>query len=88
MIDAGITWAGVLAWDDIRSVDYLVTRPEVDPKRIACTGLSVGGFRTNFLAGLDPRIKAACVAGWDFVSLPAAALRVLYCARGMAARSA
>jgi len=64
MIDAGITEAGVLAWDDIRSVDYLVTRPEVDPHRIACTGLSVGGFRTNFLAGLDGRIKAACIAGW------------------------
>ena len=64
MIDAGFTWAGVLVWDDIRSIDYLQTRPEVDPKRIACTGLSVGGFRTNFLAALDPRIKAACVAGW------------------------
>lgn len=64
MIDAGFTWAGVLVWDDIRSIDYLQTRPEVDPKRIACTGLSVGGFRTNFLAGLDPRIKAACIAGW------------------------
>ena len=64
MIDAGITWAGVLAWDDLRSVDYLVTRPEVDPRRIACTGLSVGGFRANFLAGLDPRIKAACIVGW------------------------
>jgi dienelactone hydrolase len=64
MIDAGFTWAGVLAWDDIRSLDYLETRPEVDPKRIACTGLSVGGFRTAFLAALDPRIKAACVAGW------------------------
>lgn len=64
MIDAGFTWAGVLVWDDIRSIDYLQTRPEVDGKRIACTGLSVGGFRTNFLAALDPRIKAACVAGW------------------------
>jgi dienelactone hydrolase len=64
IIDAGFTWAGVLVWDDIRSLDYLETRPEVDPKRFACTGLSVGGFRTNFLAGLDPRIKAACVAGW------------------------
>ena len=62
--DVGITWAGVLCWDDIRTVDYLATRPEVDVKRIACTGLSVGGWRTNFLAGLDPRIKAACIAGW------------------------
>ena len=61
---AGITWAGVLCWDDIRTIDYLATRPEVDINRIACTGLSVGGWRTNFLAGLDPRIKAACIAGW------------------------
>ncbi len=60
----GITWAGVLCWDDIRTIDYLATRPEVDINRIACAGLSVGGWRTNFLAGLDPRIKAACIAGW------------------------
>lgn len=62
--DAGITWGGVLCWDDIRTIDYLALRPEVDKKRIACAGLSVGGWRTNFLAGLDPRIKAACIAGW------------------------
>ena len=61
---AGITWGGILCWDDIRTIDYLATRPEVDIKRIACAGLSVGGWRTNFLAGLDPRIKAACIAGW------------------------
>ncbi|HEX5413870.1 MAG TPA: alpha/beta hydrolase family protein [Terriglobia bacterium] len=62
--DVGITWSGVLCWDDIRTVDYLVSRPEVDPKRIACVGLSVGGWRSNFLAGLDSRIKAATIAGW------------------------
>lgn len=62
--DVGITWGGVLCWDDIRTIDYLATRPEVDIKRVACAGLSVGGWRTNFLAGLDPRIKAGCVAGW------------------------
>jgi dienelactone hydrolase len=50
--------------DDIRTVDYLVTRPEVDPERIGCCGLSVGGFRSAHLAGLDPRIKAAVVVGW------------------------
>lgn len=62
--DVGITWGGITCWDDIRTIDYLATRPEVDIKRIACTGLSVGGWRTNFLAGLDPRIKASCVVGW------------------------
>jgi dienelactone hydrolase len=61
---AGFTWAGVMFWDDIRSVDYLVTRPEVDKKRIGCVGLSVGGLRSCHLAALDDRIKAAVVVGW------------------------
>ena len=43
---AGFTWPGVMFWDDIRTVDYLLTRPEVDPKRIGCVGLSVGGLRS------------------------------------------
>ena len=64
LFEAGITWAGVMLLDDIRTVDYLVTRPEVDPERIGCCGLSVGGFRSAHLAGLDPRIKAAVVVGW------------------------
>src|SRR5207253_2149509 len=64
ILHSGFTWGGVLVWDDIRTVDYLQTRPEVDPNRIACAGLSVGGWRSVFLAGLDPRIKAACVVGW------------------------
>ena len=64
LFEAGITWSGVMFMDDIRTVDYLVTRPEVDPDRIGCCGLSVGGFRSAHLAGLDPRIKAAVVVGW------------------------
>lgn len=61
---AGFTWPAVMFWDDVRTVDYLVTRPEVDPKRIGCVGLSVGGFRSCHLAALDDRIKAAVVVGW------------------------
>ena len=64
LFEAGVTWAGVMFLDDIRTVDYLVTRPEVDPERIGCCGLSVGGFRSAWLAGLDSRIKAAVVVGW------------------------
>jgi dienelactone hydrolase len=51
-------------------VDYLVTRPEVDPDRIGCVGLSVGGLRSCHLAALDDRIKAAVVVGW-MASYPA-----------------
>lgn len=61
---AGFTWPGVMLWDDIRTVDYLLTRPEVNPHRIGCVGLSVGGFRSCHLAALDERIKAAVVVGW------------------------
>ncbi len=61
---AGFTWPGVMLWDDMRTVDYLVTRPEVDPRRIGCVGLSVGGFRTVHLAALDERIRAAVAVGW------------------------
>lgn len=61
---AGFTWPGVMLWDDIRTVDYLLTRPEVDKNRIGCVGLSVGGFRSCHLAALDDRIKAAVAVGW------------------------
>ena len=51
-------------WDDIRTLDYLASRPEVDPQRIGCVGLSMGGLRTVHLAALDDRIKAAVAVGW------------------------
>src|SRR5262249_7594783 len=67
---AGFTWAGVMFWDDVRTIDYLIHRPEVDPNRIGCVGLSVGGLRSCHLAALDDRIKAAVVVGW-MASYPA-----------------
>jgi len=70
ILAAGFTWTGVMFWDDLRTVDYLLTRPEVDPERIACVGLSVGGVRSGYLAALDERIKAAVVVGW-MASFPA-----------------
>jgi dienelactone hydrolase len=61
---AGTTWQGIAHWDDIRTVDYLAGRPEVDPARIGCLGISMGGDRTDFLAGLDDRIRCAVSVGW------------------------
>ncbi len=61
---AGATWPGILSWDDRRAVDYLASRPEVNRERLGCLGLSIGGLRTVYLIGTDPRIKAACVTGW------------------------
>ena len=61
---AGTTWCGVNFGDDSRCVDYLLSRPEVDKNRIGVTGLSGGGWRTNILAALDDRVKAAVPVGW------------------------
>ena len=46
-------------WDGMRAIDYLQSRPEVDPKRIGCTGNSGGGTQTSYLMSLDDRIIAA-----------------------------
>lgn len=46
-------------WDGIRSIDYLASRPEVDPAKIGCTGCSGGGTLTSYLMALDDRIVAA-----------------------------
>jgi dienelactone hydrolase len=54
----------MLAWDDRRSLDYLLSRPEVDPGRVGALGLSIGGLRTAHLIASDARLKVACVTGW------------------------
>jgi hypothetical protein len=43
-------------WDGIRAVDYLVTRPDVDPGRLAITGTSGGGFQAASIGALDDRL--------------------------------
>lgn len=64
IFSAGATWPGMMVWDDMRCVDYLAGRPEVDANRLGCIGLSIGGLRTAHLAAAEPRLKVACVAGW------------------------
>jgi dienelactone hydrolase len=63
LLCAGTTWPGVFTAEDQRALDYLASRPDVDPDRLGCAGLSGGGLRTVFLAGLDDRIACACCVG-------------------------
>jgi dienelactone hydrolase/pimeloyl-ACP methyl ester carboxylesterase len=46
-------------WDTMRAIDYLQSRPEVDPQRIGLTGHSGGGIITAYVAALDDRVQAA-----------------------------
>lgn len=56
---AGDAFARYTIWDGIRALDYLLSRPEVDPKRIGITGNSGGGTHTAYIAALDDRVHAA-----------------------------
>jgi dienelactone hydrolase len=55
----GWNTAAYRVWDGIRSLDYLAGRPDVDPKRIGCTGCSGGGTLTSYLMTLDDRVAVA-----------------------------
>ncbi len=60
----GYTPGGVEAWNGIRALDYLQSRPEVDGEKIGMTGRSGGGATTWATAALDERIKVVVpVAG-------------------------
>lgn len=60
----GYTPAGVEVWNGIRAIDYLVSRPEVDPNRLGVTGRSGGGAMSWYLGAVEDRLKAVVpVAG-------------------------
>jgi cephalosporin-C deacetylase-like acetyl esterase len=64
LLNAGANMVGtnIVAWelfDNVRSLDYLISRPEVDPERIGCLGNSGGGAQTAYFIGFDDRIKVA-----------------------------
>ncbi len=59
-ISRGYTPAGIEVWNAMRALDYLETRPEVDPARLGVTGLSGGGAMSWFLGAADERVR--CVA--------------------------
>jgi dienelactone hydrolase len=60
--EAGVTPMTVMTWNNIRALDYLAGRADVDAARIGCTGASGGGQQTMYLMALDDRVRAAVPA--------------------------
>ena len=61
---AGTTWPGVFLAEDMKALDILCSRDDVDNQKIGCAGLSGGGMRTVFTGGFDSRIKCAVCVGF------------------------
>lgn len=59
----GVSHQTVMIWNNMRALDYLESRPEVDRQRLGCTGCSGGGLQTQMLVAVDERIKAATIVG-------------------------
>src|SRR5262245_30194146 len=53
----GRSYMGLLVYETMRTVDYLLTRPEVDRAGIGITGFSLGGAISWYIAAADPRLS-------------------------------
>jgi dienelactone hydrolase len=63
-----VLW-GMMVFDSVKGIDYLLTRPEVDGRRIGTLGLSMGSTMAWWVAALDPRatlcIDICCLTDFD-----------------------
>lgn len=57
MLWSGQVMWGMMVYDSIRAIDYLVSRPEVDTERIGTMGISMGSTMAWWVSALDTRIK-------------------------------
>lgn len=64
LLQLGMTWCGVITWDDVRCAEFVASLPEVDPKRIGAVGLSMGCHRTWMLCAASDRIAAGVAICW------------------------
>ncbi|MEJ0033279.1 MAG: alpha/beta hydrolase family protein [Bacteroidota bacterium] len=64
LFSAGTSWPGVWIAEDMKALDILSARPDVDKNKIGCCGLSGGGMRSVYMAGLDDRIKCTVPVGF------------------------
>lgn len=64
MMMYGVDLSAYMTYDDITGTEVLARMPEVDAKRIGCTGCSMGAYRAWMLAAMSDRIRAGAAICW------------------------
>lgn len=60
---AGLQVAGIQVFDALRALEYLLTRPDVDPGKIGIAGLGEGALQAYLAAALEPRFQFVIAVG-------------------------
>ena len=64
MFNLGSSLGGLMAYEDMRSVDFLASQPQVDKTKIASIGFSMGAYRSWQVAALSDKVKAGIAVCW------------------------
>lgn len=62
----GLSVLGLLSWDLMRLVDYLLSRGDISEQTLGCFGFSGGGMQTLYFTALDERIKKVFISGYFY----------------------
>lgn len=64
LLQLGMSWGGLMAWDDIRSAEFLASLPMVDAGRVGAMGFSMGAHRAWMTAAATDAVQAAAAVCW------------------------
>lgn len=64
LFNLGMSYAGLIAYEDMNAAHFLATLPKVDPERVAAMGFSLGAFRAWQVAAMSNDIKAVVCICW------------------------
>ena len=64
LFNLGTSFASIIATEDVRAARFLASRSEVDPRRVAAMGFSMGAFRAWQVAALSDDVKAGIAVNW------------------------